>query len=176
MTSYPPGPSSRPLPAEEFELSEAGPSRSPTLARTTSGRSKQRRSSGRLNRTLTLPPNESGATLLFSAPPSAIYTHRKRYSHSSQPPSPGGTPRRANQWAQFLTEGEDTPGEGAEEVHVPDFGHMLGFNPEDEDHFAVAQGMRSDWRRRLYLLMEEPSSGREAFFVHIMVTGGIIFR
>jgi potassium voltage-gated channel Shal-related subfamily D protein 2 len=53
---------------------------------------------------------------------------------------------------------------------------MLGFNPEDEDHFAVAQGMRSDWRRRLYLLMEEPSSGREAFFVHIMVTGGIIFR
>ncbi|RSH91148.1 hypothetical protein EHS25_009447 [Saitozyma podzolica] len=175
MTSYPPGPSSRPLPAEEFELSEAGPSRSPTLARTTSARSKRRRSSGRLNRTLTLPPNESGATLLFSAPPSAIYTHRKRYSHSSQPPSPGGTPRRANQWAQFLTEGEDTPGEGAEEVHVPDFGHMLGFNPEDEDHFAVAQGMRSDWRRRLYLLMEEPSSGREAFFVHIMVTGGIIF-
>jgi voltage-gated potassium channel Kch len=69
----------------------------------------------------------------------------------------------------------DRAGE-AEEVHFPDFGHMLGFNPIDEDHFAVAQGMRVSWKKKLYLLMEEPSSGREAFFVHVLVTGGILFR
>lgn len=61
-------------------------------------------------------------------------------------------------------------------MHVPDFGHMLGINPGDEDHYAIANGMRNPWKRKLYLLMEEPSSGREAFFVHIMVTGGILFR
>jgi len=59
---------------------------------------------------------------------------------------------------------------------MPNIGHMLGFNPDDEDHYAVAAGMKNDWKKRLYLLMEEPSSGREAFYVHIGVTGGIIFR
>lgn len=59
---------------------------------------------------------------------------------------------------------------------MPNLGHMLGFNPDDEDHYAVAASMGSSWKKRLYLLMEEPSSGREAFYVHIGVTGGIIFR
>lgn len=63
-----------------------------------------------------------------------------------------------------------------EEVDVPDFGHMWGFNPDDVDHLAVAGGMRVWWKKRLYLLMEEPASGREAFFVHIIVTGAILFR
>jgi hypothetical protein len=53
---------------------------------------------------------------------------------------------------------------------------MLGFNPDDEDHYAVAAGMGSQWKKKLYLLMEEPTSGREAFYIHIGVTGGIIFR
>lgn len=54
---------------------------------------------------------------------------------------------------------------------------MLGFNPDaGHDHSAVAQGMKNRWKKRLYLLMEEPSSGREAFFVHILVTGAILFR
>ena len=62
-------------------------------------------------------------------------------------------------------------------MELPDFGQMLGFNPEtEEDHYAVAQRMVSRWKRRLYLLMEEPNSGREAFFVHVVVTGAIIFR
>jgi hypothetical protein len=53
---------------------------------------------------------------------------------------------------------------------------MLGIDDTGEDHFAIAAGMRSAWKRRLYLLMEEPSSGREAFLVHISVTGAILFR
>lgn len=57
---------------------------------------------------------------------------------------------------------------------MPDFGHMLGFDV-GEDHYAVAANMRSAWKRKLYLLMEEPSSGREAFYVHIAVTGAILF-
>jgi potassium voltage-gated channel Shal-related subfamily D protein 2 len=64
-----------------------------------------------------------------------------------------------------------------EEVHVPDFGQILGLDPDGgEDHFAVAQGMKTRWKRKLYLLMEEPSSSREAFFVHVGVTGAILFR
>jgi hypothetical protein len=64
----------------------------------------------------------------------------------------------------------------SEEVQMPNIGHMLGFNPDDEDHYAVAAGMGSQWKKKLYLLMEEPTSGREAFYIHIGVTGGIIFR
>lgn len=63
-----------------------------------------------------------------------------------------------------------------DQVEVPDFGHMLGFNPDDDDHYAVAAGMRNRWKRKLYLLMEEPGSGREAFFIHVLVTGSILFR
>ena len=79
-----------------------------------------------------------------------------------------------------MDEGPDYFGGGqgrrSEEVSVPNLGHMLGFNPDDEDHYAVAAGMTSQWKKRLYLLMEEPSSGREAFYIHIGVTAGIIFR
>lgn len=67
-------------------------------------------------------------------------------------------------------------GTEAEEVHVPDFGHMLGIDDSSEDHFAIAAGMRSNWKKRLYLLMEEPNSSREAFIIHVCVTGAIIFR
>jgi hypothetical protein len=53
---------------------------------------------------------------------------------------------------------------------------MLGFNPEEEDHYATARAIQLEWKRRLYLLMEEPRSGREAFYVHVCVTGAILFR
>ena len=53
---------------------------------------------------------------------------------------------------------------------------MLGIDDTGEDHFAIAAGMRSRWKKRLYLLMEEPSSGREAFIIHALVTGAIMFR
>ena len=77
--------------------------------------------------------------------------------------------------AQFLNEELDSFFTG--EVSVPDFGHLLGVNPDaGDDHFVLAQGMKTRWKRKLYLLMEEPSSGREAFFVHVLVTGAILFR
>jgi len=53
---------------------------------------------------------------------------------------------------------------------------MLGIDDSSEDHFAIAAGMRSNWKKRLYLLMEEPNSSREAFIIHVCVTGAIIFR
>lgn len=185
MSSYPPtapSPTRQPLPAEEYELphlpvdNEAGPSR--------------RRSSGtKTGRTLTLHPAQSTANLLFSAPGSAgatsSYTPRKRHSRThSIPDSPEETstttPRRYNRaHAHFLNEHEDhndLSSRDAEQVHLPDFGHMLGFIDEGEDHFAIAQGMKTRWKRKLYLLLEEPSSGREAFFVHVLVTGVILFR
>ncbi|WWC61355.1 uncharacterized protein I303_103936 [Kwoniella dejecticola CBS 10117] len=166
MSLYPPGSSSEPLPAEEYELPdiEAGPSK--------------RRSSNSAPkaRTLTLHPTTSTANLLFSAPNAALPTPKRRHARTqSYPDSPEGamTPRRLHRDA-FLSE-EDQRLNDAEEVNLPDFGHMLGFNDEGEDHFAIAQGMRTRWKRKLYLLLEEPNSGREAFFIHIAVTGTIIF-
>lgn len=70
----------------------------------------------------------------------------------------------------FLKDDQD------ETVQVPDFGIILGFNPDGEDHYEVAGRIRSPLKRRLYMLMEEPSSSNEAFAVHVMSTGTIIFR
>jgi hypothetical protein len=67
-------------------------------------------------------------------------------------------------------------GTTTETVELPDFGGMLGLNAEGEDNYLVAQGMGRDWKRRLFLLMEEPGSSREAFTIHVMSTGGILFR
>ncbi|OCF35291.1 hypothetical protein I316_02837 [Kwoniella heveanensis BCC8398] len=171
MSSYPPGNSSHAVPGEEYELpslsteNEAGPSR--PRASSTANKS---------GRTLTLLPSQSTANLLFSAPSATLPTPRKRHSRThSYPDSPEDptTPRRLHR-AAFLSEDEQRH-DDAEEVYLPDFGHMLGFNDEGEDHFAVAAGMKTRWKRKLYLLLEEPNSGREAFFVHILVTGLIIF-
>ena len=63
-----------------------------------------------------------------------------------------------------------------EEVHVPDFAHILGLHDPVEDSFNIASNMKSRWKRKLYLLMEDPSSCREAFFIHVTVTGAILFR
>ncbi|WVQ98521.1 hypothetical protein IAU59_005647 [Kwoniella sp. CBS 9459] len=173
MSSYPPVSNSHAVPGEEYELpslsveNEAGPSRPRASSATAAHRS---------GRTLTLLPSQSTHNLLFSAPSATLPTPRKRHSRThSYPDSPEDptTPRRLHR-AAFLSEDEQRQ-EDAEEVFLPDFGHMLGFNDEGEDHFAVAAGMRTRWKRKLYLLLEEPNSGREAFFVHILVTGLIIF-
>lgn len=63
-----------------------------------------------------------------------------------------------------------------EEVDVPNFTHIFGLDDAREDHFAIAQGMKTRWKRKLYLLLEEPSSSREAFTIHILVTAMILFR
>jgi hypothetical protein len=170
MSRQTPTTPSRGLPAEEYELAdidngpEAGPSkprRKPTPARR-----------------LTIHAGPS-SSVLFSAHPQS--PHQRRSSHHRTHSNPdGGSGRFSGAQTNFLDEDLDYFGGAqsrrSEEVQMPNIGHMLGFNPDDEDHYAVAAGMRSDWKKRLYLLMEEPSSGREAFYVHIGVTGGIIFR
>lgn len=68
----------------------------------------------------------------------------------------------------------------AETVEVPDFSHFLGLHHSAEDgegdNYARAARMRNGWKRRLFLLMEEPGSSSEAFAVHVVVTGAIVFR
>lgn len=65
---------------------------------------------------------------------------------------------------------------GTETVEVPDFSGMLGLSGEPDDNYEISQNMKSDWKRRLFLLMEEPSSSSEAFLVHIAVTVAILAR
>ena len=153
--AYPPGPSSL-AQAEEYELG------SPATPQTKAGPSKSKQ------KTFTLHPSHSTSALLFSAPGNAQESPRRR--KVSGPQSPEISTRRSR--IHFLHDDQHD----AEEVHVPDFGHMLGMGDEAEDHFAIADRMRSPWKRRLYLLMEAPESGREAFYIHVAVTGAILFR
>ncbi|EIW69492.1 hypothetical protein TREMEDRAFT_30526 [Tremella mesenterica DSM 1558] len=165
---YPPSTSAGTLQAEEFEL----PPISDSFDRP--GPSRPRRTSRA--KVYTFHPNHS-TSILFAEPEQPVPSPRMRHGHSrssSYPESPiAMTPRKNID--TFLREEHDFF-HGPEEVTVPDFGHMLGFLPDaGEDPFVVAQSIRSRWKRKLFLLMEEPSSGREAFFVHVMVTGSIIF-
>lgn len=185
-------PGSRSLPAEEYELPQLGQQR-PEYDQPEAGPSRPRRASRGQppGRKLTIHAGPSTSVLFSAAPPLSPRQRQTSNGHgngqghrrSSSYPNPDSpiatTPRRYAQ-AHFLDEGPDyfggAQGRQSEEVSVPNIGHMLGFNPDDEDHYAVAAGMRSQWKKRLYLLMEEPSSGREAFYIHIAVTAGIIFR
>jgi hypothetical protein len=130
------------LEAEEYELQEdpqpeAGPSR-PRRA------SKSKRSS--ISRTITLNPSLSTHHLLFDAPPLAGSSTKRRRNSSNPTPYSPVIPRR-----QFLHEDVIDLGHGEEQVQLPDFGQMLGFNPDaGEDHFGVAQGMKTRWKRQLY--------------------------
>ncbi|OWT42211.1 hypothetical protein J008_00982 [Cryptococcus neoformans] len=157
--------------AEQYELPtfpsspEAGPSRLPRPQR-------RRASTWTKSRTLTLHPTTSAANLLFSASSGAFPSTRQRHGRTRSQSNVDQSEVPRLHRATFLNE---DPYDDSEEVDLPDFGHILGFNDEGEDHFAVASGMRTRWKRKLYLLMEEPGSGREAFFVHIIVTGAIIF-
>ncbi|KAK4689953.1 hypothetical protein P7C73_g170, partial [Tremellales sp. Uapishka_1] len=155
--TYPPSTSTQPLPAEEYELTDE-----PTDLHDPSSSTQPRASGSRpTKRTLTLHPNQSTSALLFPASPTRRLRHLRTSSVSKTPEVP----------SHFLSEEDHL----TEEVHVPDFGQILGFRDEAEDHYAIAQGIRSRWKRKLYLLLEEPGSGREAFFVHVLVTGTIIF-
>ncbi|ADV20557.1 hypothetical protein I305_06196 [Cryptococcus gattii E566] len=157
--------------AEQYELPElppspeAGPSRRPRPQR-------RRASTSTKSRTVTLHPTTSTANLLFSAPSGAFPSTRQRHGRTRSQSNIDQSEVPRVHRATFLSE---DPYDDSEEVDLPDFGHMLGINDEGEDHFAVASGMLTRWKRKLYLLMEEPASSREAFFVHIIVTGAIIF-
>lgn len=85
-----------------------------------------------------------------------------------------------NHHALFLSE-EAIQGNGVghgptQTVEMPDFGGLLGLNAEGEDNYLVARGIKQDWKRRLFLLMEEPGSGRDAFAVHVLSTSAILLR
>jgi hypothetical protein len=170
MTTYPP--SSSQLAAEEYELS---PTRSLRELSGSGGGGARPRPSMSRQRTLMLHPNQSSA-LLFAAPGASARRARRRTV------SGGGTGDEARSGAaatarrhSFLNDDLDALGADSEEVNLPDFAHILGFN-EGDDPYSIAAGMRSNWKRKLYLLMEDPGSGREAFFIHLAVTGAILFR
>jgi hypothetical protein len=79
----------------------------------------------------------------------------------------------------FLTEDPATspfpPTSKDEIVDIPDFGEILGLTSENPaDNYSLARSFRASWKRRLFLLMEEPGSSREAFVVHVASTGTIV--
>lgn len=78
----------------------------------------------------------------------------------------------------FLTEDPTTsafPTSKDEIVDIPDFGEILGLTSENPaDNYSLARSFRASWKRRLFLLMEEPGSSREAFVVHVASTGTIV--
>ena len=120
-------------------------------------------------------PSPNSANGGFPATPPFRRRHQKR---PSEPQTPRGHPHGSLQIPSnpahhdlFLHEDH-----GTETVELPDFVGMLGLNAEGEDNYLVAQAMSRDWKRRLFLLMEEPGSSREAFTIHVMSTGGILFR
>lgn len=107
--------------------------------------------------------------------------HARQTSGPATPRQPGAHPTLhlpATPAHQDLFLSDDHHGASgrAETVEVPDFSGMLGLNAEGEDNYLVAQNMTRAWKRRLFLLMEEPGSSREAFAIHVMSTGGILFR
>lgn len=161
MSSYPPSTSQ--LPAEEYELSPAV---------STSALPSGPRASMSRQRKLTLNPSSSSA-LLFAAPGSGPRRPRNGRKVSNTSFVDDGQDHSRH---SFLNDDLDALGGGqTEEVNLPDFAHILGFN-EGDDQYTIAANMRSSWKRKLYLLLEEPSSGREAFFIHFVVTGAILFR
>lgn len=67
----------------------------------------------------------------------------------------------------------------SEAVELPDFSHLFGLghddpSRQDDDNYAKASRMKTRFKRRLFLLLEEPGSSTEAFAVHVMVTGCIV--
>lgn len=167
-SSYPTSSSANQLAGEEYELSTAG-----TVAPL------PRSSMSSRPRKLTLHPNSS-SSLLFAAPgASSRPRNRRRASSTTNPASSPEVRTRGvhgvHTQQHFLNEDLNELGPSSEEVQVPDFGHILGFSDGDDQH-TIAAAMSSRWKRKLYLLMEEPSSSREAFFIHVGVTGAILFR
>lgn len=147
------------LPAEEYELGSA------PLHRTTSRARK-----------ITLHPNQS-SSVLFAAPGSSARTRTSRRRATSNTSQVTGSPETRTSKLNpsfFLNEDLDNLGPDREEVQLPDIGQMLGIH-EGEDNYAIAASMKSRLKRQLFLLMEEPSSSREAFYVHVAVTSAILF-
>jgi hypothetical protein len=86
--------------------------------------------------------------------------------------------------SNFLHE-DDEPGRDARRSRQADDGehhdarrpdnailHGLGM---DDDPYDVARGMQSAWKRKVFLTMEEPTSGEEALMIHWGVTALIVF-
>lgn len=94
-------------------------------------------------------------------------------------PIPTSKPTIMRQTDLFLTEDPTTspfpPTSKDQVVDIPDFGEILGLTSENPaDNYTLARSFRASWKRRLFLLMEEPGSSREAFVVHVASTGTIV--
>lgn len=94
-------------------------------------------------------------------------------------PIPTSKPTIMRQTDLFLTEDPTTspfpPTSQDQVVDIPDFGEILGLTSENPaDNYTLARSFRASWKRRLFLLMEEPGSSREAFVVHVASTGTIV--
>jgi hypothetical protein len=146
-----------PAPAEEFEMTSANVGTSPV---------EHRRNSSHSRRTITL--HRGSSSVLFGGPSSPLAVLRSNpFDGDAVPKSPG-------RLHSFLI--HDDPMGGTETVEVPDFSGMLGLSTEPDDNYEISRNMKSDWKRKLFLLMEEPSSSSEAFLVHIAVTVAILAR
>jgi hypothetical protein len=158
-----------PAAAEEYELTSPNQAESSQMA-------VHRRNSSHSRRTFTV--HRGASTAFFGGPtspavgrritPDATLLEHGGASGLAAPSTPGRQPH------SFLI--HDDPLGTTETVEVPDFSGMLGLSTEPDDNYEISRNMKSHWKRRLFLLMEEPSSSSEAFLVHIVVTVAILFR
>ncbi len=148
-----------PAAAEEFEMTSAD-------VGVPQSRPRHRRTSSHSRKTFTL--QRGASTAFFGGPSSPLAVLR------GNPLDGDVVPKSPGRSHSFLI--HDDPLGGTETVEVPDFGGLLGLSGEPDDNNEISRSMKSAWKRRLFLLMEEPSSSSEAFCVHVAVTVAILAR
>jgi hypothetical protein len=152
--------------AEEFEMTPGNQPESSSAA--------HRRNSSHSRKTLTL---QRGASVAFFAGPPSPVVGSRRLPEMPRPEDDDAafvTPSTPARSHSFLI--HDDPMGTTETVELPDFSGMLGLSGEPDDNYEISRNMKSNWKRRLFLLMEEPSSSSEAFLIHVVVTVAILFR
>ncbi len=153
--------------AEEFEMTQP-----PPRASTAAG---HRRNSSHSKRKVTIIPSGGSSSVLFGASPTTPQMGRRASDPAAQEPISAlpSTPGRLHSHSFLLHDDAHGP---AETVEVPDFSGMLGLSGEPADSLEISRGIKSEWKRWLFLLLEEPSSSSEAFLVHVASTCAILAR
>lgn len=106
-------------------------------------------------------------SLLFShfhSPTSARRALPLNFTSEDEPPRPA----RSGGAGRTVGETEE------EEVSRRASGVLHGLGMDDET-WDIARAMKSNWKRKVFLLMEEPKSSEEALMVHWGVTFLIVF-
>ncbi|CED85353.1 voltage-gated potassium channel [Phaffia rhodozyma] len=175
-------PSSPTMIAEEYELSS--PPASPRL----NGQSPTKHSFPSVNQ-LTTSPTHSARPL---GRPRGLSLHDLSNQSSAQlmdtlhlwnQPPPSLTRKDLPASLNFTVDETHHPADLNRQIHDPDGTHsghtsgntvaMLGLG-NDDDTWDIARGMKSGWRRQLFLMMEEPTSSDMAFHIHWGVTALIL--